>query len=54
MIESASPRATGSAAWRWSMHGLRRAIAAAHSPLKPPVNRRMRAVRSRALRLSSR
>ena len=46
------PRATGSAAWRWSTHGPRRAIAATLSPLMP-VRRRRRVVRSRALRLYS-
>jgi hypothetical protein len=46
------PRATGSAAWRWSTHGLRRAIAATLSPLML-VTRRRRAVRSRELRLYS-
>lgn len=46
------PRATGSAAWRWSMHGLRRAIEAPHSPLTRVI-RRSRAVRNRELRLSS-
>ena len=47
-----SPRATGYAAWRWSMPGLRRAIAAPHSPLIRVI-RRSRAVRNRALRLFS-
>jgi hypothetical protein len=45
-------RATGSAAWRWSMHGLRRAIEAPHSP-QIRVIRRSRVVRSRAHKLFS-
>lgn len=52
MTGSDSPRAMGSAAWRWSMHGLRRAIAAPHSPLTQVI-RRSWAVRNRALRLFS-